>query len=187
MAAVRTGDVRPGERRRTHRLRYRLCPVVDFAGVFEAPISLRPGGDRAARKSGLVRRFATEWLLGPREFAAVGGLGIGPASLGLSRILGMERRLGGRNRPRAARIRCGMRCRLQRRRCARHRHRGHDIASIGRVLGTHRSLGGAVSRRHRYGHAGHEHAADFKFTTSRHVIGRRRPLADLIDEQIEAR
>ncbi len=27
---------------------------------------------------------------------------------------------------------------------------------------------------------GHEHAADFKFTTSRHFIGRRRPLADLI-------
>jgi len=27
---------------------------------------------------------------------------------------------------------------------------------------------------------GHEAAADFKFTTSRHVVGRRRPLADLI-------
>lgn len=43
--------------------------AVDFAGVFEAPsLSAALAGTVRLAQAGWSRRFATEWLLGPREF-----------------------------------------------------------------------------------------------------------------------
>jgi hypothetical protein len=50
--------------------------AIDFAGAFEAPsLSAALAGSVRLEQAGWSRGFATEWLLGPREFATVSGLG----------------------------------------------------------------------------------------------------------------
>jgi hypothetical protein len=156
--------------------------AVDFAGAFEAPsVAAALAGTVRLERAGWSRRFATEWLLGPREFATVGGTGDAAAHewgfLALwewndawAAATGPERR--------EYEAEC-------------------DVAFAGDV-----ALDISIAGRHRLDWAsswhhigiweapslaavdaamrGHEQAADFKFTTSRHFIGRRRPLAELI-------
>lgn len=156
--------------------------AADFAGAFEAPsLSAALAGTVRLEQAGWSRRFATEWLLGPREFAAVGRLGdAAEREWGLlafwewndswAAATGSERR---------------------------HYDAECDVAFAGDL-----ALDIGIAGRHRLDWAsswhhigiweapsltvvdqamrGHEAAADFKFTTSRHMVGRRRRLADLI-------
>jgi hypothetical protein len=49
---------------------------VDIVGAFEAPsLSAALVGTVRLERAGWARRFATEWLLGPREFSTVQGRG----------------------------------------------------------------------------------------------------------------
>jgi len=49
---------------------------ADMVGAFEAPsISAALAGTIRLEREGWARRFATEWLLGPREFSTVKGRG----------------------------------------------------------------------------------------------------------------
>jgi len=155
---------------------------VDFAGAFEAPsVSAALAGTVRLERAGWSRRFATEWLLGPREFATVGGLGDGAGhAWGFLAFWEWNDAWAAATGPQ--RREYDAEC---------------DVAFAGDV-----ALGIAIAGRHRLDWAsswhhlglweapsiavidaamrGHERAADFKFTTSRHFIGRRRPLADLI-------
>jgi hypothetical protein len=156
--------------------------AIDFAGAFEAPsLSAALAGSVRLEQAGWSRRFATEWLLGPREFTTVSGLGDAfrrdwgflafwewndawAAATGLVR--------------REYDAECDV------------AFKGDLALEIG-IAGRHR-LDWATSWHHLgiweapslaaidAAMLGHERAADFKFTTSRHIIGRRRPLADLI-------
>ena len=156
--------------------------AVDFAGAFEAP-SLAAGlaGTIRLERAGWSRRFATEWLLGPREFATVG------ADAAASGHDWGFLALWEWNDAWAAAT-------AQQR---RDYDQDCDVAFAGDL-----ALGIAIAGRHRLDWAsswhhlgvweaaspavidaamrGHERADDFRFTTSRHLIGRRRTLADLI-------
>lgn len=156
--------------------------AVDFAGAFEAPsLSAALAGTVRLEQAGWSRRFATEWLLGPREFATVGGLGDAARhewgflafwewNDAWAAATGPERR------------EYDLECDVA--------FKGDVALDIG-IAGRHR-LDWASSWHHLgiweapslaaidMAMLGHEHAADFKFTTSRHVIGKRRPLAELI-------
>ncbi|HEY0435468.1 MAG TPA: hypothetical protein VGC92_02435 [Phenylobacterium sp.] len=156
--------------------------AVDFAGAFEAPSpSAALAGTVRLEQAGWSRRFATEWLLGPREFATVGGLGDSARhewgflafwewNDAWAAATGSERR------------EYDAECDVA--------FKGDLALDIG-IAGRHR-LDWASSWHHvgiweapslaaiDMAMQGHEHAADFKFTTSRHVIGRRRPLDELI-------
>jgi hypothetical protein len=155
---------------------------ADVVGVFEAPtIDAALQGTVRLEKAGWSRRLATRWLLGPREFAAVNG--IGPA---------IEREWGffalwewndawtaaSANARKEYDAECDVAFQgdlnLNINIAGRHRL---DWASSWHHLGAWEAdRPEAVDEAMR----GHEHAADFKFTTSRHFIGRRRPLADLL-------
>ena len=156
--------------------------ALDFAGAFEAPsLSAALAGTVRLDRAGWSRRLSTEWLLGPREFATVGGLGDGARhEWGFFALWEWNDAWAAATGPQ--RREYDAEC---------------DVAFAGDV-----ALHIAIAGRHRLDWSsswhhigiweapslavideamrGHEHAADFKFTTSRHVIGRRRPLADLI-------
>ncbi len=155
---------------------------VDFAGAFEAPsLSAALAGTVRLEQAGWSRRFATEWLLGPREFATVGGTG-NAAGHDWGFLALWEWNDAWAAATPAQRRDYDAEC---------------DVAFAGDV-----ALDIAIAGRHRLDWAsswhhvgiweapsvaaidlamrGHERAADFKFTTSRHLIGRRRPLAELI-------
>jgi hypothetical protein len=155
---------------------------ADIVGVFEAPtMSAALEGTVRLEKAGWSRRFATRWLLGPREFAAVNG--IGPA---IGRAWGFfalwEWNDAWTAASAAARREYDAECDVA--------FQG-DLALNINIAGRHR-LDWASSWHHLgawevdqpetvdAAMRGHEAAADFKFTTSRHLIGRRRPLADLL-------
>ena len=156
--------------------------AVDFAGAFEAPsLSAALAGTVRLEQAGWSRRFATEWLLGPREFATVGGLGAA-ARHDWGFLAFWEWNDAWAAATPAERRDYDAEC---------------DVAFAGDV-----ALNIGIAGRHRLDWAsswhhigmweapslaaideamrGHEAAADFKFTTSRHLIGRRRPLLDLI-------
>jgi hypothetical protein len=156
---------------------------ADMVGAFEAPsLSAALAGTVRLEQAGWSRRFATEWLLGPREFSAVHGRGertdypwgflaLWEWNDAWSAATKVERR--------AYDEEC-------------------DVAFNGDL-----ELGINIAGRHRldwtsrWHHAGlweapslesvdlamqgHEAAADFKFTTSRHYVGRLRRLADFIE------
>ena len=156
--------------------------AVDVAGAFEAPsLSAALAGTIRLEQAGWSRRFATEWLLGPREFATVGGTGDAAAhEWGFVALWEWNDAWAAATGPQ--RREYDAEC---------------DVAFAGDM-----ALDISIAGRHRLDWAsswhhigiweapsiaavdaamrGHEHAADFKFTTSRHFIGRRRPLADLI-------
>ena len=161
---------------------------VDVAGVFEAPsIAAALDGTIRLEKAGWSRRFATRWMIGPREFAAVRGHG--PA---IDRNWGFIALWEWNDAWAAAtpeeRRDYDVEC---------------DIAFSGDL-----ALNVNIAGRHRFDWAsswhhlgvweaahpdvvddairGHERVADFKFTTSRHFIGERRPLADLITGPVGA-
>ncbi len=155
---------------------------VDIAGAFEAPtLSAALAGTVRLAQAGWSRRFSTEWLLGPREFATVGGLGEAARhDWGFLALWEWNDAWAAASAP--ARRDYDAECDVA--------FAGDVALEIG-IAGRHRldwasswhhvgiweapSLG-AVDRAMR----GHEDAADFKFTTSRHFVGRRRRLADLI-------
>jgi hypothetical protein len=155
---------------------------ADMVGVFEAPtISAALLGTVRLEKAGWSRRFATQWLIGPREFAAVGGQG--PA---IAREWGFialwEWNDSWAAASPEARREYDSECDVA--------FQG-DLALNINISGRHRldcasswhHLGAWEADRPETVDAamrGHERAADFKFTTSRHFIGRRRPLAELI-------
>ncbi len=155
---------------------------VDMAGAFEAPsLSSALAGTVRLERAGWSRRFATEWLLGPREFATLGGLG-DAAAHEWGFLAFWEWNDAWAAAMRSERRDYDAEC---------------DVAFAGDV-----ALDIGIAGRHRLDWAsswhhiglweapslatidramrGHEDAADFKFTTSRHLVGRRRPLADLI-------
>ena len=154
----------------------------DIAGAFEAPgLAAALAGTVRLERAGWSRRFATEWLLGPREFATVGASGAGH-DWGFLALWEWNDAWAAAS-PDARRA-YDAEC---------------DVAFAGDV-----ALDIAIAGRHRLDWAsswhhlglweapslaaidaamrGHEQAADFKFTTSRHLIGRRRPLAELLAE-----
>jgi hypothetical protein len=155
---------------------------VDVAGVFEAPsLGAAVAGTVRLERAGWSRRLATEWLIGPREFAAVHGKG--PA---IDRPWGFialwEWNDAWAAASAAVRRDYDAECDVA---------FAADLALNVNIAGRHR-LDWASS----WHHLGvweaaapetvdaamreHERAADFKFTTSRHYIGLRRPLAELI-------
>jgi hypothetical protein len=155
---------------------------VDVAGIFEAP-SLGAAMDGTVRLewAGWSRRFSTEWLIGPREFAAVRGSG--PA---IDRPWGFMALWEWNDAWAAA---------------SAAERRDYD-AECDIAFAADLALNVNIAGRHRldwassWHHLGvweaatpetvdvamreHERVADFKFTTSRHYIGPRRPLAELI-------
>jgi hypothetical protein len=156
---------------------------IDVAGAFEAPsISEALLGTVRLNEAGWSRRFATEWLLGPREFATVvrggeraehpwGFLALWEWNDAWSAASQDERR--------AYDAECDVAF-------------AHDLSLGIKIAGRHRL--DWASRWHHIGiwespsiaainaaMRGHEAAADFKFTTSRHHIGRVRPFAEFVE------
>jgi hypothetical protein len=154
-----------------------------FDTAFEAPsLSAALAGTVRLEQAGWARRFATEWLLGPREFSTVQGRGERTDhSWGFLALWEWNDAWSAATK--AERRAYDEEC---------------DVAFKGDV-----ALGINIAGRHRldwasrWHHAGlweapslnsvdvamqgHEAAADFKFTTSRHYVGRLRPLADFIE------
>jgi hypothetical protein len=156
---------------------------ADVVGAFEAPsLSAALAGTVRLEQAGWARRFTTEWLLGPREFSTVQGRGERTDHCWGFLAL-WEWNDAWSAATKAERRAYDEEC---------------DVAFKGDV-----ALGINIAGRHRldwasrWHHAGlweapslgsvdlamqgHEAAADFKFTTSRHYVGRLRPLADFIE------
>jgi hypothetical protein len=155
---------------------------VDIAGVFEAPtVTDALEGTIKLEQAGWARRFATQWLIGPREFAAVHGRGP-PVERPWGFIALWEWNDAWAAASSAARREYDIECDVA---------FAADMALNVNIAGRHR-LDWASS----WHHLGiwetaapetvdaamreHERVADFKFTTSRHYVGLRRPLAELI-------
>lgn len=155
---------------------------VDFVGMFEAPSpSSALEGTRRLERAGWARAFRTEWLLGPREFLPV----VGPASrreddwafFALWKWNSAWQAATAEER-REYDLECDVAFASDVRDGAaitgRHRL---DGASQWDHVGVWRVPGVAMVDR-----AMREHArvADFKFTTSRHYIGRRTRFDDAL-------
>jgi hypothetical protein len=156
--------------------------AVDVAGVFEAPtLSAAFEGTVRLEAAGWERLFATEWLIGPREFAAVRGSGDEiDRSWGFLALWEWNDAWAAAspNERTAYDAECDV------------AFKG-DLALKINIAGRHR-----LDWAHGWHHlgaweatspeaideaiTGHEHAADFKFTTSRHFIGRIRPFDDFL-------
>lgn len=154
----------------------------DMAGAFEAPsLGAALAGTVRLEQAGWSRLFATQWLLGPREFATVNGCGPD-----IRRPWGFmalwEWNDAWCEATPAERTDYDAECDVA--------FKG-DLALNVNIAGRHR-----LDWAHSWHHlgiwetdsldtvsraiTGHQHAADFKFTTSRHVTGKVRPLADLL-------
>ena len=157
---------------------------IDLAGLFEAPsITTAIDGTIALEAAGWARLFSTQWLIGPRDFAAVRGAPGGGRDWGFLALWewndawaaasAAERRAYDLecDEAFAADLNLGINI------AGRHRL---DWASSWHQLGvwelaTPDDLDAAM--------LGHERVADFKFTTSRHFLGRRRPLREFLDAE----
>ncbi|MFE2378752.1 hypothetical protein [Streptomyces sp. NPDC059398] len=156
---------------------------VDIVGMFEAPSPTAAlAGTVRLERAGWDRALRTEWLLGPREFLPVAGSASSPerdrwAFFALWKWNSAWQAATAQER-RAYDLEC-------------------DVAFASDVRG-----GAAIAGRHRldgasqWDHIGvwrvpgvemvdaamreHARVADFKFTTSRHYIGRRTPLDDAL-------
>ena len=160
---------------------------ADMMGAFEAPsLSAALAGAVRLEQAGWARLFATEWLVGPREFSPVRGRGertdhcwgflaLWEWNDAWSAATTAERRAYDEecdiafNGDLALGINIAGRHRLDW--ASRWHHAGlweaPSLASIDLAM------------------RGHEAAADFKFTTSRHYVGRLRPLQDFIELHAE--
>jgi hypothetical protein len=154
----------------------------DIAGVFEAPsIEAAMAGTIRLEGAGWARLFRTEWLMGLREFAPVPGEGA-VADHGWAFLALWEWNDDWCRATPAERADYDLECDIA--------FRG-DLALGVNIAGRHR-----LDWSHHWHHLGaweiahpdvadaairgHEDVADFKFTTSRHIVGRVTPLADLI-------
>ncbi|WP_413733852.1 hypothetical protein ACL2XP_16125 [Sodalis sp. RH21] len=154
----------------------------DMAGAFEAPtLDAALAGTVRLEQAGWARLFATQWLLGPREFATVNGAGPD-----IKRPWGFmalwEWNDAWCEATADERAEYDAECDVA--------FKG-DLALNINIAGRHR-----LDWAHSWHHlgiwevdgldtvaraiTGHQEAADFKFTTSRHVAGKVRPLADLL-------
>lgn len=154
----------------------------DVSGAFEAPtLSAAIAGTIRIEQAGWARLFTTEWLIGPREFATVKG-----SCPSLDRPWGFmafwEWNDAWCEATATHRQAYDLECDVA--------FKG-DLALNVNIAGRHR-----LDWAHNWHHlgiweiaapdvvdraiSGHEAAADFMFTTSRHVIGRLRPLAELL-------
>lgn len=157
----------------------------DVSGAFEAPdIDAAISGTVRLEKAGWAKRFITEWLIGPREFATVNG--IGPETERNWAFLAFwEWNDAWCEATPAQRQEYDAECDVA--------FKG-DLAFNVNIAGRHR-----LDWAHNWHHlgiweiaspdvadqaiTGHEHAADFKFTTSRHVIGKVRPITELLSSR----
>jgi hypothetical protein len=157
---------------------------VDVVGVFDAPdLAAALAGSVALEAAGWDRLFSTEWLVGPREFAPVAGpdgdsrrhdwgfLALWEWNDAWQAATDTRRREYDAqcDIAFAADVRAGVTI------AGRHRL---DWASRWHHLGVWEVpdpdvLGSAMRE--------HELVADFEFTTSRHYIGRRRPIVELME------
>jgi len=70
--------IEPGARNEPSVYASGFAHDVDYVGVFEAPsIDAAMQGTLDLERGGWTQLFSTEWLIGPREFAAVRGAGAG--------------------------------------------------------------------------------------------------------------
>ncbi|MET3600932.1 hypothetical protein [Martelella mangrovi] len=155
----------------------------DFAGVFEAPsLDAALNGTVRLEKAGWSRAFKTEWMIGLREFAPVFGKGAHAdrqwAFLALWEWNDQwcEASVDERN---AYDLECDE---------AFKGDLDHEVNISGRMrldiahhwhhLGYWEIAGPDIADS---AIRGHERVADFKFTTSRHIVGRIRPLSELIE------
>lgn len=154
----------------------------DIAGVFMAP-SLESGliGTVRLEQAGWSRLFRTEWLIGASEFAPVTGRGA-PSDHGWAFLALWEWNDQWCEATPLERNEYDLEC---------------DIAFKGDLaLGVNIAGRQRTDWSHRWHHLGaweidapdtadqairgHEEVGDFKFTTSRHIVGRLEPMADLI-------
>lgn len=158
---------------------------MDMAGVFEAPtLTAALTGTVRLEQAGWARYFTTEWLIGPREFATVNGTGeVGVRPWGFLALWEWnDAWTAAVPETRAA------------------YDRECDVAFKGDL-----ALGVNIAGRHRLDWAhhwhhlgaweaasletidaaitGHEHASDFMFTTSRHLVGPVRPLTHFLQDE----
>ncbi|MFJ3694098.1 hypothetical protein ACIPW9_08275 [Streptomyces sp. NPDC090052] len=154
---------------------------VDFVGMFEAPTASDAlDGTLALEQAGWARLLRTEWLIGPKEFLPV----VGPASRGEEDGWGFFALWKWNSAWQAA---------------TAEERRAYDLECDDAFSSDVRN-GAAIAGRYRldsasqWDHVGvwrvpsvamvqaamreHTRVADFKFTTSRHYIGRRTRLDD---------
>lgn len=157
---------------------------ADVVGVFEAPtISAALAGTVRLERAGWSRRFATEWLIGPREFASIAAKG--PAITRDWAFFALwEWNDAWAAASAAERRDYDAECDI-----AFQNDLDLNVAIAGRhrldwMCGWHHLGAWEIARPETADAAirGHERVADFKFTTSRHFIGRRRALADLLED-----
>lgn len=160
-----------------------LAHDIDIAGVFEAPdIASALIGSIILEASGWDRLFSTEWLIGPREFGTV----VSPEGRGEQNRWGFLALWEWNDAWQAA---------------SAEERREYDLECDIAFAADLRS-GVSIAGRHRldwasnWHHLGvwevadlpvveramreHERVADFKFTTSRHYVGRLTPMAELL-------
>lgn len=160
---------------------------VDIAGIFEAPsINAAMDGTLALERAGWNRLFDAEWLIGPREFAAVRGAGArSPGDWGFVALWEWNDAWCAASlaERRAYDAECDAAFNF-------------DLQSGIDIAGRHR-----LDWSSRWHHLGvweaasldqidramraHEQASDFKFTTSRHFVGKRKSLIDVLREAHE--
>ena len=159
---------------------------IDLAGVFEAPSAAAAlSGIVRLEETGWERLASTEWLVGVREFAAVSGHGVMERNWGFlalwewndawcaASIAQRQAYDEACDEAFAADVAAGVDI------AGRHRL---DWASRWHHLGVwevHDPMTVDAAMRH------HEQVADFKFTTSRHYLGRRGPLRELLSARHE--
>ncbi|EBA07842.1 hypothetical protein [Sagittula stellata] len=154
----------------------------DIAGVFEAPdLDAAIAGTVRLERAGWARLFRTEWIIGLREFAPILGEGA-HGDHGWAFLALWEWNDQWCEATPAERNEYDLECDI-----AFRGDLAHGVNISGRMrldLGHH---------WHHLGYweiagpdvadsaiRGHEAVADFKFTTSRHIVGKLRPLAELI-------
>jgi hypothetical protein len=156
---------------------------VDFVGAFEAgDLAQVHAGIARLERAGWARLFRTSWLIGKREFAPVPStVGRNPDSPWAFFALWQWNDAWQRATT-AERLEYDKECDVA---------FTSDVGSGISIAGRHRL--DPASRWHHLGMwevpglalldnamATHERVADFKFTTSLHYIGRRRPMADVL-------
>jgi len=154
----------------------------DIAGLFEAPdLDAALRGTIRLERAGWARLFRTEWMIGLREFLPVPGKGA-HADHGWAFVALWEWNDPWCAATPAERDAYDLECDV-----AFKGDLAHEVNISGRLR---------IDGAHRWHHVGfweiagpdvadsairgHEDVADFKFTTSRHIVGRLCPLADLI-------
>ncbi len=154
----------------------------DVAGVFEAPsLTAAIEGTIRLEAAGWARLFSTEWMIGPREFAAVHGTGGDrPRDWGFLAFWEWNDSWAAATPDERAAYdaECDIAFKgdlsLDINIAGRHRldwaHGWHHLGAW--LAPSPEAIDTAIT--------GHEAVADFVFTTSRHVIGRVRPIHELL-------